>query len=84
MKIDLTPRHRQFVDEKVKIGACASADEVVWEGVRLLEAEEERNRRIKWLQAEVEKGFAGPFTPWTPKDSDHVRKLITREARRKR
>ena len=84
MKIDLTQRHKQFIEEKVKSGAYASRDEVVREGLRLLEAEDERRRRVEWLQAEVEKGFAGPFTPWTAKDSDRIRKLISHDARRKR
>ena len=84
MKIELTRRHKQFIDDKVKSGAYATRDEVVREGLRLLEAEDERSRRIARLQAEVEKGFVGPMTPWTSSDSDRVRQLISREARRKR
>ena len=84
MKIDLTQRHKRYIDDKVKSGAYASPDEVVREGLRLLEAEDERSRRIDWLRAEVEKGFTGPSTPWTSKDSDRVRRFVSREARRKR
>jgi len=83
MKIELTARHKQLIDEKVRSGAYASPDEVVREGLRLLEAEDARRRRIEHWQAEVENGFAGPSTPWTPKDSDRVRKLVEREVRRK-
>jgi putative addiction module CopG family antidote len=83
MKIELTARHKQYVDGKVKSGAYGLADEVLREGLRLLEAEDERARRIAWLQSEVEKGFAGPFTPWTSKDSDRVRRLVARQARRR-
>ncbi len=83
MKIELTLRHQQYIDGKVKSGAYASPDEVVREGLRLLEAEDARSRRIASLQAEVEKGFAGPFTPWTAKDSDRIRQLVSRPARRK-
>ena len=36
------------------------------------------------LQAEVEKGFTGPTTPWTAKDTDRVRQLVARRARRRR
>ena len=84
MRIGLTLRHKRYVDEKVKSGAYDSADEVVREGLRLLEAEDERLRRIAWLQAEVEKGFTGPFTPWTSKDPDRVRQIVSHHARRKR
>ena len=84
MKIELTPRHKQYIDNKVKSGAYAAPDEVVREGLRLLEAEEQRSRRIARLQAEVEKGFTGPDTPWTSKDVDRVRGLVARQARRKR
>ena len=84
MKIELTLRHQRYIDEKVKSGAYASPDEVVREGLRLLEAGDERTRRIAWLQREVEKGFTGAGTPWTAKDSNHVRQLISRHARRKR
>ena len=84
MKINLTQRHKRYIDNKVKSGAYASPDEVAREGLRLLEAEDERSRRVARLQAEVEKGFAGPMTPWTSKDSDRVRRLVSRQARRKR
>jgi putative addiction module CopG family antidote len=84
MRIDLTPRHKRYIDNKVKSGAYASPDEVVREGLRLLEAEDERSRRIARLQTEVEKGFAGASTPWTAKDSDRVRRLVSGQARRKR
>jgi putative addiction module CopG family antidote len=84
VRIELTARHRRYIDEKVKSGAYGSADEVVREGLRLMEAEDERARRINWLQTEVERGFSGPFTPWLPKDSDRVRQLVAGRARRKR
>ena len=83
MKIELTTRHKRYIDEKVKSGAYGSVDEVVREGLRLLEAEDERVERMAWLQSEVEKGFVGPATPWTAKDSDRVRQLVSRPTRRK-
>jgi len=64
--------------------AAITPDEVVREGLRLLEAGDERTRRIGWLQAEVAKGFAGPTTPWTAKDTDRVRQLVARRTRRSR
>lgn len=76
MNIALTPRDRRYIAKKVKGGDCGSAGEVVRQGLRLLEAEDERQQRIKWLQGEVAKGFSGPATPWTAKDADRVRKMI--------
>lgn len=84
MKIILTPRHERYIADKVKSGAYGSAEEVVREGLRLLEAADERQERIAWLQAEIEKGFDGPITRWTRKDSDRMRRLIASRARSKR
>jgi antitoxin ParD1/3/4 len=82
MNVALTARHKHLVAEKVKSGAYGSATEVVREGLRLLEAQDERQRRIEWLQREVEKGFEGPVTAWTAQDADGVRKMIARRVGR--
>jgi hypothetical protein len=50
----------------------------------LLEAEDERLDRIAWLRTEVEKGFSGPVTPWSKKDADRVRRLISKASRKSR
>jgi putative addiction module CopG family antidote len=84
MKIELTPRHEHFVREKVESGAYGSPAEVVREGLRLLEAEDQRTQRRGWLQAEVEKGFQGPATPWTASDGERIRRLVSRRAARVR
>jgi putative addiction module CopG family antidote len=76
MNISLTTRDEKFIAEKLKTGAYASPDEVLREGLRLLEREDERRRKISWLQTEVEKGFLGPFTEWTKSDSDKLRALV--------
>ena len=81
MKIEITPRHQRYIDEKVKSGAYGSPDEVVRDGLRLLEAGDERTRRIAWIQSEVEQGFTGPTTRWTAKDTNRVRQLVARRAR---
>ena len=83
MNVTLTARHKQLVTEKVKSGAYGSATEVVREGLRLLEAQDERLRRIEWLQQEVEKGFEGPATAWTPADAERIRQRIARSSRRR-
>jgi putative addiction module CopG family antidote len=77
MNVTLTPRHERFIAEKIESGAYASPDEVLREGLRLLEQEEERSRTISWLRREVERGFEGGFTPWTKKDADRLRALVT-------
>ena len=84
MNITLTTRHKQYITAKVKSGAYGSAEEVLREGLRLLEEADERRARIAWLQTEIERGFAGPTTPWTRKDSDRVRQLIAARAEGKR
>jgi putative addiction module CopG family antidote len=80
MNVTLTPRHKRYISAKVKSGAYGSPQEVIREGLRLLEAEDERQRRLGWLQAEVEKGFAGPITPWTGRDAERVRRLVIEHA----
>lgn len=76
MNVVLTARHERFVANKVKSGAYASAEEVINEGLRLLEAEDARQRRIAWLESEIEKGFIGPTKPWTRREADRVRRLV--------
>lgn len=76
MNVVLTARHERFVANKVKSGAYASAEEVINEGLRLLEAEDARHRRMAWLGREIEKGFIGPTKPWSRKDVNRVRRLV--------
>jgi len=80
MNVALTPRHKRYIAAKVKSGAYGSTEEVLHEGLRLLEAEDERRCRITWLQNEVEKGFAGQTTPRTKKDSARIKRLISERA----
>lgn len=83
MNIVLTPRHQRFISRKVKSGAYGSAEEVIRDGLRRLEADEEQKRRLAWLQAEVDRGFSGPATAWSKKDADRVRRLISQRSRGK-
>jgi len=84
MDIALTERHERYIRSKIESGAYGSPEEVVRDGLRLLEAEDERRRQISRLQQDVENGFAGTFTRWTKGDSDRVRKAITRRGRARR
>src|SRR5207247_11038790 len=84
MKIELTPGHQRYIEDKVKSGAYGSRDEVVREGLRLLEAGEERTRRLASLPTEVEQGFTGPATPSTAKDTESVRQPVASRARQSR
>ena len=84
MDIALTTRHRRYIEDKVEGGAYGSADEVVREGLRLLEVEDERQQRLTRWQQEVEKGFTGSFTPWTKKDVGRIRQVIARRSRGRR
>ncbi len=59
MTISLTPELERLINEKVQSGEYASANEVIREGLRLLEEQEEL-RRIKYeaLKREVGIGVA--------------------------
>jgi putative addiction module CopG family antidote len=81
MNIVLTPRHERFISRKVKSGAYGSAEEVIQDGLRRLEADDERKQRLAWLREEVAKGFNGPATPWTKNDAERVRQLVTKRAK---
>lgn len=83
MNIALTARHKRMITGKVKSGAYGSAAEVIRDGLRLLEEQDERKRRIAWLHQEVENGFSGSVSPWTRKDVDRVKRLVARRAAKK-
>ena len=78
MNIVLTPRHERFISRKVKNGEYGSAEEVVRDGLRRLETDDERQCRLVWLREEVEKGFDGPVTSWTKQDAEQVPQLIAK------
>jgi len=80
MNIVLAPRHQRFIFRKVKSGAYSSAEEAVRDSLRRLEADDERQQRLAWLQDEVEKGSARPAKPWTMKDSERVRQLVAKRS----
>jgi len=57
MDVLLTPELEEFVAEKVKSGLYSSASEVICEGLRLLEEQEELRRiRLQELKREISIG----------------------------
>ncbi len=59
MNISLTPELEKFVNDKVKSGRYHSASEVIREGLRLLEEQEQlREVKLTALREEIQKGLA--------------------------
>lgn len=57
MNVSLTPELEKLVDEKVKSGMYTSASEVVREGLRLLQEQEEIRRvKIAALKRDIQEG----------------------------
>jgi antitoxin ParD1/3/4 len=58
MNISLAPELERLVSEKVKSGRYASASEVVREGLRLLEGQEEvRQHRLAEIRQKIDRGL---------------------------
>jgi antitoxin ParD1/3/4 len=58
MNISLTPELERLVDEKVKSGRYASASEVIREGLRLLEEQEEmKQHRLAEIREKIDRGL---------------------------
>jgi antitoxin ParD1/3/4 len=59
MNISLTPELERLVNDKVKTGMYPSASEVIREGLRLLQEQDElRKIRLSTLKREIAKGIA--------------------------
>lgn len=57
MNVSLTPELEQIVKQKVESGLYGSSSEVVREGLRLLQQQDEmRESKLKALRAEIQKG----------------------------
>src|ERR1700693_448906 len=58
VNISLTPELERLVDERVKIGRYASASEVIREGLRLLEEQEElKQQRLAEVRRKIDRGI---------------------------
>jgi antitoxin ParD1/3/4 len=58
MNISLTPELERLVDEKVRSGRYASASEVIREGLRLLEEQEEwKRQRLAEVRRKIDRGL---------------------------
>lgn len=58
MNISLTPELERMVDEKVKTGRYASASEVIREGLRLLEEQEQlKQQRLAAVRQKIDRGL---------------------------
>ena len=56
MNISLTPELEQMVDDKVKSGRYASASEVIREGLRLLEEQEQlKQQRLSEVRRKIDR-----------------------------
>ena len=58
MNISLTPELERLVDDKVKTGRYASASEVIREGLRLLEEQDETKQlRLAEVRRKIDRGI---------------------------
>ncbi|MGA2965427.1 MAG: type II toxin-antitoxin system ParD family antitoxin [Terriglobales bacterium] len=58
MNISLTPELERLVDDKVKTGRYASASEVIREGLRLLEEQDEAKQlRLAEVRQKIDRGI---------------------------
>jgi antitoxin ParD1/3/4 len=58
MNISLTPELERLVDDKVKSGRYATASEVIREGLRLLEEQEQlKQQRLADVRRKIDRGL---------------------------
>jgi antitoxin ParD1/3/4 len=86
MNVSLTPELETLIDKKVKSGMYNTASEVVREGLRLLEEQDQlRELRRAALQKEIIKGVEqiknGEFTEVAVEDLEAFAKEISRRGR---
>jgi antitoxin ParD1/3/4 len=61
VNISLTPKLEQMVDDRVRSGRYASASEVIREGLRLLEEQEQlKQQRLSEVRRKIDRGIGIP------------------------
>lgn len=69
--VSLTDEQNTLIDRLVQSGQYASASEVIRQGLRLLQREEERRLMEKWLREGL-----------TPEEESHLRPAVLQRARK--
>ena len=81
MNISFDKHHLDFIKYNLKAGGYRNAAEIVREGLRLLEAQEELPSPD--LEAEIIKGLdSGPARPFAPDYFDKLRKRLLKTKKR--
>lgn len=76
MNVSLTVEQEKYVHEKVATGKYASASEVIREGLRLLQEQEEmRLQRMRQVDAEIQRGLDSARSGRVVSGTDHLRAL---------
>lgn len=89
MDVSLTPELERYVHDKVRDGAHPSADEVVAEGLRLLQRRDERRRRKleelrQMIQVGIDQADRGELEPFTEDTLAEIRAAALRRSDAKR
>lgn len=83
MNVSLTPEHERYVKKKVTSGLYASASEVVREGLRLLQEQEQMKAyRLDELRKQIEVGLADAAAGRVVDGPTAMKELIKRAKRR--
>ena len=84
MNVSLTPELEELITQKVRSGRYTSASEVIREGLRLLEEQDQiRQKRLEAIREKIDRGLAqldnGEGIP-----DDQVRVLLERHKKKKK
>jgi antitoxin ParD1/3/4 len=82
MARQLSPEHEALVERILAMGQYQDADEVITAALLLLE---ERDRRLRWLRAELQKGIdqfeRGEFIEYTPELFEQIAREVEENIR---
>ena len=74
MNVSLTPELEELVRQKVASGRYASSSEVIRQALRLLEQrDQEYERKLAALQADIDEGMKGPFIPLNEETIEEIK-----------